>query len=66
MKIGKWLIIAKDRLPHLEKAHKLARCMTEEQIEDVLRGKAHFHRNPRKKLSAVGGECGVNFETRER
>jgi hypothetical protein len=52
MKIGKYIILEEKDLPHIEKAHKLARCLTLNDIELILTGKMHLHRNPvkRKKM----------------
>ena len=49
MKIGPYIITRKEQLPHIEKAHKLARCLTLNDIELILAGKKHVHSNPTRK-----------------
>jgi hypothetical protein len=44
-RIGPYLIIKAADFPHFQKAHKLARTMTEIQLEDVLTGRKHLHKN---------------------
>jgi hypothetical protein len=43
------IVLPKTYLPHIEKAHKLARCLTLDEIDEVLAGKKHLHGNPRRK-----------------
>jgi hypothetical protein len=62
MQIGPYIIMRKTELPFIEKAHKLARAMTEDQLDDILAGKRHIHRNPRR-LNVVGSDkCQANVE----
>jgi len=55
--IGGWAIMRKAEIPHIEKAAKLARVMTLDEIEQVLSGKKHLHGNPtrRKKMPLFEG-----------
>ncbi len=46
MKLGPIIIMKAAELPHIQKAHKLARCLTEAELEDVLAGRKHLHGNP--------------------
>jgi hypothetical protein len=62
MKIGKYLIIKAAELPYIRKAHKLARAMSEDQLDDLLEGRRHIHRNPTKKIRAVPGPYPVPEE----
>jgi len=47
--IGKYIILRKAEYPAWEKAHKLARCLSVNDIELILAGKKHLHLNPRKR-----------------
>jgi hypothetical protein len=49
MEIGPYIIVKKSELPFLQKAHKLARAMSEDQLDDILAGRKHVHRNPKRK-----------------
>ncbi len=51
-KIGPWIIIKVSEFPAFEKANRLARTLTDTQIEVILSGKASLHLNPRKKKDA--------------
>lgn len=55
MQIGPIVITTAARFPLIQKAHKLARAMTLAEIEDVLEGRVHLHRNPKRKPVAVEG-----------
>jgi len=44
-----YIVVKKAEFPAFEKAHKLARKMTEDEIDTVLTVKKHIHANPRKK-----------------
>ena len=46
--VGPYLIIRKSEFPAFEKAHRLARCLSHNDIEEILDGKRHVHKNPRK------------------
>ena len=54
-----FMIIKKAEYPAWIKAHKLARTMTEDQVDDILAGRKHVHGNPKRKAiiggAAVGG-----------
>ena len=47
--IGPYIIMRKERLPFLEKAHKLARALSEDALDDILAGRKHLGYNPGKK-----------------
>lgn len=49
MKIGPFLIIKAADMPFYSKAHRLARALSEDQLDDILAGKCHIHRNPGKR-----------------
>jgi len=49
MEIGPYVIVKKSELPFLQKAHKLARAMSEDQLDDILAGRKHLHGNPKRK-----------------
>ena len=51
MIIGPYIIMRKSDLPHIEKAEKLARCLTLNDIDLILTGKMHLHGNPIRKKS---------------
>jgi hypothetical protein len=56
-------IVPKKDFPFLERAHKLARCISPNEMEELLTGKRHLHRNPRKKeKSFVDGGCQTGVE----
>jgi hypothetical protein len=59
--IGPFLIMRAADYPAFEKANKISRCLTENDIDDLLQGKAHIHRNPTKRKPPVPypGEEGV-------
>jgi hypothetical protein len=44
--IGPFLIVWKCEFPAWEKANKLARTLSENDIEAILDGKKHLHANP--------------------
>jgi hypothetical protein len=44
-----YFLVRKSEFPHIEKARQLARKLTEDQIDEILAGKRHTHRNPPKK-----------------
>jgi hypothetical protein len=48
-KVGKWIVLKAFEYPLFEKAHKLARTLTEDQIDEILAGKRHTRRNPGKR-----------------
>lgn len=50
---GPYLIVRKAEFPAWQKAHKLARTMTEDQVDDILNGRRHIHRNPRRRVVLV-------------
>lgn len=56
MKIGSLIIMKASNLPYYEKAHKLARCLTLNDIELILSGKKHLHGNPIRKPKKVMAE----------
>lgn len=45
---GLTIVKTKD-FPFFEKAHRLARGLTEDQIDDILKHRAHVHKNPAKR-----------------
>ncbi|MFH2077061.1 MAG: hypothetical protein ABIJ57_17260 [Pseudomonadota bacterium] len=62
-KIGKWIILRATEheeiqrfYPLYEKAIRLARTLTEDQIDEILAGKRHTRRNPRKKTMEIIGK----------
>jgi hypothetical protein len=50
------IIMQRAQLPHIEKAHKLARTLTLDEIDLILQGKKHLHGNPKRKKGAC--TCG--------
>ncbi len=52
-KLGPYIVVKAAEFPFFERVHKLARCLTPNQVEDILKMKAHIHRNPGKRK---GGE----------
>ncbi len=46
MKLGPFIIMRAAEFPHIQKAHKLARCLTEAELDDILAGRKHLHGNP--------------------
>ncbi len=50
MKIFNCVILWASELPHIQKAHKLARCLTEAELDDILAGRKHLHGNPVRKI----------------
>ena len=59
--IGPWIIVKKSEFPHFQKAHRIARELTEQHLEDILEHRYHLHRNPVKRKPPVPypGEEGV-------
>lgn len=53
MKLGPWIIIKRVDYPAFEKAHKLARCLSLNDIEEILAGKKHLHGNPVRKQKVL-------------
>ena len=53
MKIGNFIIIRESALLQYQKAHKLARMLTENDLDLILAGKMHLHRNPRRSTTDV-------------
>ena len=51
--IGKYIILKKAEYPAWEKANKLARCLSFNDIEEILAGRKHIHRNPGKRKVEV-------------
>ena len=56
IKIGPYIIIKAADYPFFEKAHKLYRCLTDTQVEEILAGKRHTHLNPTRKSKEVTAE----------
>jgi len=52
IKIGSWILIKATDFPHFQKAHRLARELTEQRIDDILNHHYHLCRSPgpRKKV----------------
>jgi hypothetical protein len=46
---SKNVIVPRAEFPAFEKAHKLARVLSHNDIEEILAGKKHIHGNPRRK-----------------
>jgi hypothetical protein len=44
-----YIIIRKAEFPHFQKAHKIARELTEQRLDDILAGRLHLHKNPGKR-----------------
>ena len=60
-KIGSYILIKAAEFLAIEKAHKLARTLTENQIDDILASKKHIHANPLRKLRVVASDqCQAN------
>lgn len=47
--IGPYIILRKEQLPFIQKAHKLARALNEDELDAILRGEKHLGYNPGKK-----------------
>jgi len=60
--IGPYMIMRKSDYPLFEKAHKLARSLTEDQIDEILAGKRHTRRSPGKR-KAPENFSGCTFES---
>jgi hypothetical protein len=52
-KIGGFIIIKAAEMPFYQKAHKIARALSEDDLDDILAGKKHLHGNPVKKPKAT-------------
>ncbi len=50
-KIGPFILIKAAEFPHFQKAHRIARELTEQRIDDILEHRYHLHRNPVKRKS---------------
>jgi hypothetical protein len=62
--IGPYLIVRKTEFPYFKKAHRIARELSEQRLDDILEHRYHLHKNPRKKLNVGGSEqCQANTET---
>jgi len=59
IKLGPYIIIKLAEYPVFEKAHKLARSLTEDQIDEILAGKRHTRRNPKKRTLEIIGKGAV-------
>ena len=46
----------RDQLVRLERAQRLARNLTDEQIDSIWAGKAHIHKNQQKKKATTKAE----------
>ncbi len=46
MNLGPFIIMKAADHPAFLKAEKLARCLSENQIDDILAGRKHLHGNP--------------------
>ena len=53
-KIGPYLIVKAAQMPFYQKAHKLARALSEDALDDILAGKKHIHSNPKRKEKENG------------
>uniref|UniRef100_A0A6H1ZWA0 Uncharacterized protein n=1 Tax=viral metagenome TaxID=1070528 RepID=A0A6H1ZWA0_9ZZZZ len=53
MKIGSYIIMHERHYPAFGKANKIARCLTENDIENLLQGRAHIHLNPVKRKAGL-------------
>lgn len=63
MKIGKYIIIHEREYPAFQKAHRLARTMTEIQIEDILAKRSHLQKYPSRKLRVIAADkCQIETE----
>ena len=61
---GSYLIIPKREFPLFEKAYRLARTMTDIQIEEILEHRCHFHRNPSRRLKVIAADkCQIETES---
>ncbi len=60
MKIGNYIIIKTSEMPLYEKAHKLARVLSEDDLDDILAGRRHLRRNPIRKTVVVTFPDGVH------
>jgi len=49
MKVGNWLILKAADFPVWKLAHKLARSLSQDDIEALLAKEKHIHKNPKKK-----------------
>lgn len=49
IKLGPIVILKARDYPFIERAHRLARAITDGQIRDILEGRRHVHRNPPKR-----------------
>jgi hypothetical protein len=62
--LGSYLIIPKKEFPAFQKAYKLARTMTEIQIEEILEHRYHLQRYPTRRLRVIATDkCQVKTET---
>ena len=43
------IVVPKMEFPFFAKAHRLAHCLSEKDVDDLLNGKRHIHTNPKKK-----------------
>ncbi|MBU0977366.1 MAG: hypothetical protein KKD18_03040, partial [Nanoarchaeota archaeon] len=50
MQIGKWVVMKIADVPAWDRATELARSLSQNDIEALLAGKVHIHKNPKKKL----------------
>jgi hypothetical protein len=59
MKIGPYIIMKAANHPAFLKAEKLARCLSYNDIEEILAGKRHVHRNPIKRKTWIPSADGL-------
>lgn len=49
IRIGKYRIYHQSEDRKYEKLHKIFRAYSEKELDDIISGKVHLHRNPTKK-----------------
>lgn len=47
--IGKYRIVHESEMRKFQKLHKIFRAYDERELDDIINGKVHLHRNPRRK-----------------
>jgi len=53
---GPYFIIPKEEYPMFRQAYRLARNMTDIQIDEILEHRCHLHRNPSRKLKIIASD----------
>lgn len=63
MQLGPFIIMHKQDYPAWVKTHKLSRCLTENDVDDILSGRKHLHLNPSRKLRVIASDkCQIETE----